>query len=118
MPRAHFAWHRLWATIAGMRATTLVALTLCVLTAAACSEEKQKEGPLQHVGQDRAILQDVTAAVNEVIRNAADCDAAKAALPEAERRLSEAHGKVKEPVSHETLKVLTAQLKGVRDACP
>jgi hypothetical protein len=103
-----------------MRNLSPLALALCVFTATACSkeQEKEKEGPLQHVGQDRAILQDVTAAVNEVIRNAADCDAAKAALPEAERRLSEAHGKVKEPVSHETLKVLTAQLKGVSDACP
>ncbi len=100
-----------------MRNPAWVTLALCVLSAA-CSKEKEKQGPLQHVGQDRAALQDVTAAVNEVIRNAADCDAAKAAMPEADRRLSEAHGKVKEPVSQETLKVLAAQLKGVREACP
>ena len=98
-----------------MRNPARVALALSVLTAAACF--KEKEAPL-HVGQDRAVLQDVTAAVNEVIRNAADCDAAKAAMPDAERRLSEAYGKVKEPVSQETLKVLAAQLKGIRDACP
>lgn len=100
-----------------MRNPAWVALALYVLSVAACSKDKEKEGPLQHVGQDRAVLQDVTAAVNEVIRNAADCDAAKAAMPEADRRLSEALGKVKEPVSQETLKVLAAQLKGVREAC-
>jgi hypothetical protein len=103
-----------------MRNPAWVTLALCVLGVASCSKEKEKEkeGLAQHVGQDRAVLQDVTAAVNEVIRNAADCDAAKAAMPEADRRLSEAYGKVKEPVSQETLKVLAAQLKGVREACP
>ncbi|HJS57209.1 MAG TPA: hypothetical protein VKA01_03820 [Vicinamibacteria bacterium] len=100
-----------------MRVRTRVVVAFCVLAVVAC-KEKEKEGPLLHIGQDRAVLQDVTAAVNEVIRNAADCDAAKAAMPEAERRLSEAYGKVKEPISQETLKVLAAQLKGVREACP
>jgi hypothetical protein len=92
----------------------------CVLLAAfvpsACFEERERQ--MKQVSQDEAVLKSVTAAVNQVVRNAADCDAARAAMPEARQKLSEAFGQVKEEVSQQTLRVLDAQLKRVADACP
>ena len=94
-----------------------MALALAVaLSLAACLKERERQ--IKQVAQDEAVLKGVTAAINQVIHNAADCDAVKAAMPEAQQRLSEAYGKVKEEASHETLRALAAQLKRVGDACP
>ncbi|HET7291763.1 MAG TPA: hypothetical protein VFM88_05010 [Vicinamibacteria bacterium] len=93
-----------------------LALVVASLPLAACFKERERQ--IKQVGQDEAVLKGVTAAINQVIHNAADCDAVKAAMPEAQQRLSEAYGKVKEQASHETLKALSAQLKRVGDACP
>jgi hypothetical protein len=79
---------------------------------------QQRERQMKQISQDEAVLKGVTAAVNQAIHNADDCDAARAALPEARQRLSEAFGKVKEEASHQMLRALDAQLKRVADACP
>lgn len=101
-----------------MRNRARTALALAVALPLAACGFKERERQIKQVGQDEAVLKGVTAAINQVIHNAADCDAAKAAMPEAQQRLSEAYSKVKEPASNETLKALAAQLKRVGDACP
>jgi hypothetical protein len=79
---------------------------------------KERERQIKEVNQDEAILKAASAAANQVLRSATDCDAAKAALPEARQRVSEAFGKVKGEASAQTLRALDAQLKRVADACP
>lgn len=90
-------------------------MSLC-LGLGGCFQERERQ--MKQVSQDEAVLKGVSAAVNQVIHNAADCDAARAALPEARQRLGEGFGKVKGQASHETLRALDAQLKRVADACP
>lgn len=98
------------------RNVRFAALAVLVLAGAACFKERERQ--IKQVGQDEAVLRGVTAAVNQVVRSAGDCDAAKAAMPEARQKLSEAFGQVKEEASQQTLRVLDAQLKRVADACP
>jgi len=94
--------------------STLLAITLSGCFGFAREREKQ----IQEVKKDEAVLKGVSAAINQVIHNAGDCDAARAAMPEARQRLSEAFRLVQEPGSDATLKMLEAQLKQVSDACP
>jgi hypothetical protein len=94
----------------------LVVLVAAVAVSACFAREREKQ--IQEVKRDEKVLSDVTAAVNQVVRNAADCDAVKAALPEAKQRLSEAFGAVKEPGSNETLRMLGVQLQRIESACP
>lgn len=100
----------------GQRYTCLACLVVLALSGAACFKERERQ--MKQVSQDEAVLRGVTAAVNQVVRSAGDCDAAKAALPEARQRLSEAFGQVKEEAGQQTLKALDAQLRRVADACP
>jgi hypothetical protein len=79
---------------------------------------REREKQIQEVKRDEKVLSGVSTAINQVLHNAADCDAVRAALPEAKQRLSEAYGAVREPGSTETLKMLSAQLERVESACP
>ncbi|HEX6740018.1 MAG TPA: hypothetical protein VF310_17190, partial [Vicinamibacteria bacterium] len=58
------------------------------------------------------------AAANDVVRNASDCDAVKAALPETRRRLDEAGKKVRTMTGRASLDSLKKQVTTVADACP
>ncbi len=96
-----------------------ITATLLAITLSGCFDSaREREKQIQEVKRDEAVLKGVSAAVNQVIHDAADCDAAKAAIPEARQRLSEAFRLVQEPGSDATLKMLEAQLKQVADACP
>lgn len=94
-----------------------VGVVLAAMAMSACFA-REREKQIKEVKRDEKVLSDVATAINQVVRNAADCDAAKAALPEAKQRLSEAYGAVQEPGSIETLKMLSAQLQRVESACP
>src|SRR6185295_14647627 len=100
-----------------MTASRVVALVVVAGLFPACFA-REREKQMKEVKRDENVLAGVTAAVNQVVRNAADCDAVKAALPEAKQRLSEAYGAVLEPGSTETLKMLSTQLQRVESACP
>jgi len=96
-----------------------VTATLLAIALTACfGFAREREKQMQEVKRDEAVLKGVSAAINQVIHNATDCDAARAAMPEARQRLSEAFRLVQEPGSDATLKMLDAQLKQVADACP
>lgn len=98
-----------------MKTAPGVAVLLLTLLAPGCS--KQREQELRQIKDDEAVLQRATAAVNQVLHNAADCDAVKAALPEARERLNEAQGKLSGEASQRTLDALRVQVKRVADAC-
>jgi hypothetical protein len=56
--------------------------------------------------------------VNEVIRNAADCEVARPLLTEAYQRIEDARTEVTVPASRATLDALKIQVDRVAQACP
>jgi len=95
-------------------------VVVAMLAAAACSGEKKRD-----IGQDTAnivsdtnVMEEAEAAANAVIRNASDCDAVKAVLPETKRRLEEADKRVRTMTGRARLDSLKKQVATVADACP
>ncbi len=99
-----------------MRTGFLVVLPLLL---GAC---KKGDGDLgaktANIASDTAVLRDASAAANEVIRNATDCDAVKAVLPEARRKLDEIAPKIRTPTGQTTLEALKKQVRTIAEACP
>jgi len=94
-------------------ATSLVSVLLAL---AAC--ENRREKAIQKINQDTEILQGVNGAVNEVIRNQTDCDAAKPLIPEAYQKIDEARKQVTAPATQVTLDALKSQVDRVAQVCP
>ncbi len=69
-----------------------------------CEDPNKK--PIEKIGHDEEILRKVGAAVNEVLRNATDCDVAKPLFTEAYQRIEDARRVVVVPASHPTLEAL------------
>jgi hypothetical protein len=96
---------------------------MAVLAAAGC---KKSEAPRsKDIGQqtadvaaDTALLRETSAAVNEVVRNATDCEAARAAIPPANAKLDEAERKVRTVTGRGTVDGLRQQVKRVQELCP
>jgi glyceraldehyde-3-phosphate dehydrogenase/erythrose-4-phosphate dehydrogenase len=88
------------------RAAALAAVTLLAATDA---------GNL--VG-DTQVREEAAAAANDVVRNASDCDAVKAALPETRRKLDEAAKRVRTDTGRVSLDSLNKQVANVSGACP
>ncbi|MGD8895737.1 MAG: hypothetical protein PVJ73_06860 [Acidobacteriota bacterium] len=80
-------------------------------------ENRTKEA-VDKADHDAAAISKASAAVNEVIRNSTDCEAAKPLFPEAYQRIEEARGVVDAPATQETLAALKAQVDRVAQACP
>jgi hypothetical protein len=89
---------------------------LLALSLAGCESKTQKA--IERIEDDKAALGKVTAVVNEVIRNSADCTAAKASIPEAYQRIDEARGQLTAPASQQTLDALKVQVDRVAQVCP
>src|SRR5512133_2264702 len=91
----------------------------CVaLFACGCSCEDPRKKEIEQVGHDEESLKGVNGAVNEVIRNSADCEAAKPLMAEADRKIDDARPQLSAPASAQTLEALTAQLDRVKQICP
>jgi pyridoxal/pyridoxine/pyridoxamine kinase len=89
-----------------------------LLTSGLVACDNPREKAIEKINQDEAILKRVSAAVNEVIRDSSDCDAAKAAIPEAYQRIDEARHQVSAPATNSTLDALKVQVDRVASACP
>ena len=98
-----------------MSARWLVFAVLAV-TALACEDPRKKA--IEQVGHDEALLKEVNGKVNEVIRNAADCDAAKPLILEADQKIEEVRPQLSAPASGQTLDTLKAQLDRIKQVCP
>jgi hypothetical protein len=93
-------------------------VVVAVLAAALLGCQDRRQKAIERIGTDEAILKKVNGAVNEVIRNAADCDAAKPLLTEAYGRINEARAQVTLAVSQQTLDALKVQVDRVAQVCP
>jgi len=82
----------------------------------------QRELELDELKKLRSQFEDaarsVEQSVNEVVRNAPDCEAAKASMAEANRKLEEAAGKVQTATGRTTLEAMRQQVRRVAELCP
>jgi hypothetical protein len=97
---------RLWIAAAGL------------LALVACGAEDRRKKAVETVGHDQELIRKAGAAVNEVIRNQADCEVAKPLIPEAYQRIEEARKDVTVPASQQTLDALKVQVDRVAQVCP
>jgi hypothetical protein len=96
------------------RRTTVVALLAFAL--GGCEDPRKKA--IEKVGHDEELLRKVGAAVNEVVRNAADCEVARPLMTEAYQRIEDARTEATAPASRATLDALKSQVDRVAQACP
>ncbi len=89
---------------------------LLATTVLACEDPRKKQ--IEQVGHDEALLKEVNGRVNEVIRNASDCDAAKPLMLEADQKIEEVRPQLSAPASGQTLEALKAQLDRIKQVCP
>jgi hypothetical protein len=111
------------------RAFGLVLVSAVALAVVPACSKKAKEEPSpaenrdlgQQVGAtlwDERVVGEATGPANIVIRALGDCDAVKAALPEAEAKLTEALAKVRTGPGRASLESMRAQVKRIADTCP
>ncbi len=98
-----------------MRGRMLI-VGLLALAVAGCEDRRKKA--IEKIDHDQEILRKAGAAVNEVIRNAPDCEVAKPLLTEAYQRIDDARRQVTAPASQETLDALKVQVDRVAQVCP
>jgi hypothetical protein len=94
----------------------ILAVTVPALVACGAAETRKKA--VEKVDRDQEAIRKAGAAVNEVIRNQADCEVAKPLIPEAYQRIEDARKGVSMPASQETLDALKVQVDRVAQVCP
>lgn len=101
------------------RGTRRVWVVVAVLAAAACSSDKKRDigRDTANIVSDTNVMEEAEAAANAVIRNASDCDAVKATLPEADHKLAEAATKIRTQAGIVALQTLKTQVQRVRELC-
>jgi hypothetical protein len=91
-------------------------VAMAVLTACLGCQEKQKA--MENLASDNDVVKAASAATNEVMRNATDCNAAKPLIPEAYRQIEEARKNAKASTSTVILDTLKQQVDRVAQLCP
>ena len=103
----------------GAGGALLGALPLAVCLAACGGEQRTKrQQEVANISSDTAALEEASAAANAVIRNSMDCDTVNAAMPEANKRLDEAAGRIRTPTGRAALEALKNQVRAVAQNCP
>jgi hypothetical protein len=93
-------------------------LAVSVVTVVACGAAESRKKAVEKVDHDQEVMRRAGAAVNEVIRNQADCEVAKPLIPEAYQRIEDARREVSVPASQQTLDALKVQVDRVAEVCP
>jgi hypothetical protein len=70
------------------------------------------------IGNDNDVMREANAAAGDVIRAAGDCEAVKAALPEARRKLDELAAKIQTETGKASLGALRTRVDQVAELCP
>jgi hypothetical protein len=99
----------------------LAGLLVCALWFG-CTADPAPETPpddaAARIGNDTQVLQDAQQAVNEVVRNAPDCEAAKASMAEANAKIEDAAARVQTAAGRTTLDAMRKQVARVAELCP
>ncbi len=93
-------------------------LAVTVVALAGCGAAESRKKAVEKVDHDQEAIRKAGAAVNEVIRNQADCEVAKPLIPEAYQRIEDARKEVSIPASQQTLDALKVQVDRVAQVCP
>jgi hypothetical protein len=96
-----------------------ISLAVWILCVALCGCGKSDPGKdVAHVASDTEILREASEAVNQVVREAGDCDAMKPGLEPARQSLDEAAGRIRTVTGQATLDALRKRLDGLAEVCP
>jgi hypothetical protein len=101
-----------------VRVLTVLAAALPWLLAGCEKKESDLGKDAGNLAADTQVLKDASAAANEVVGKAGDCDAVKAALPETNRKLDDATKRVRTMTGRASLDSLKRQVTTIADACP
>jgi len=93
-------------------------LAVTVVALLGCGAAESRKKAVEKVDHDQEIMRKAGAAVNEVIRNEADCEVAKPLIPEAYQRIEEARKEVSIAASQQTLDALKVQVDRAAQVCP
>jgi len=95
---------------------------LLPLALASCRRSPQPEPALAQQATDTAadtqVLHDAVAAANEVVRNAADCEAARPTIAAARRTFDDVQPRLRTGAAQTSLAALRKQVDHVADLCP
>lgn len=94
----------------------VLTIGLAFFLVAACGNPREKA--IEKIKEDEETIKRASAVVNEVIRNSTDCEAARALIPEAYKRIEEASAVVTAPATRTTLDALKVQVDRVKEICP
>jgi hypothetical protein len=93
-------------------------LAVTVLALVACGAGDRRKKAIEKIDHDQEALRKAGAAVNEVIRNQADCEVAKPLIVEAYQSIEDARAEASVPGSQQTLDALKVQVDRVAQVCP
>lgn len=90
-----------------------------------CQKKPEGAAPAKDIGaqaadvvSDTAALREANGAANPVVRAAGDCDAVKAALPEAIQRLDAVAGSVRTVAGRASLEAIRKRVSTIAETCP
>jgi uncharacterized coiled-coil DUF342 family protein len=89
-----------------------------LVLALACGGCEEKQKAMENLAHDQAVVKAASAAANEVVRNATDCEVAKPLIPEAYRQIDEAKKNARAAASQQILDTLKIQVDRVTQLCP
>ncbi len=91
-----------------------VLASLAFLQGAGC---KAADQAVSETVSDTQVLAEAESAANEIIRNAADCDAVTASFRDVMAKLDEVEGRVQTAVGRTTISTLKKQVRTIGEAC-
>jgi hypothetical protein len=91
---------------------------VAMVFALACLGCEEKQKAMENLAADQAVVKAASAAANQVIRNATDCEVAKPLIPKAYEQIDEAQKNAKAAASQQILDTLKAQVDHVAQLCP
>lgn len=94
----------------------MAAFVLLVSLSCVGCEEKQKS--MENLAHDQEVMKAASAAANDVVRNATDCEVAKPLVPEAYRQIDEARKNARAAASQQILDTLKSQVDRIAQVCP
>ena len=89
-----------------------------LLALGGCKSEPDPSSSTEKIVDDDQTLKEASAAANEVVRAAGDCEAVKAALPAARQKLSEVEGRVRTQTGKVSLGAIKKRMEDVASMCP
>ena len=91
-----------------------------LVTTGCGDDDADKKGLGQQVGDmisDTRLMKEANAAVNQIVRNATDCEVVKASIDEVNRKLDEVAAKIQTATGRTTLETLRKQAERVAEMC-